>query len=110
MKDKAQELYAKKRAGKEVQKELEPFAMWSFILSIAPFLSVFGLWIPLLNILIGLLLLPAPILSIALGIASFSRIGGRKKYYGKGFAIAGIVISLLEIGIGILGILIFVNL
>ncbi len=97
--DKAQELYSKSKANKEVQKELHPLAMWSFILSIAPFIGfVLYFFIPFLIILIPISFIVSFIFGV---IALFKVSDNKKRYYGKGFAISGIIISSLSLFIGI---------
>lgn len=107
--DKAQQLYSEKKVGKEIEKQLESFAMWSFVLSIAPLGSFLFLLIPILNILFILFLFVAPILSIIFGIIGLKNVGENKKFYGNGFAIAGIIISILEFFICILVIILFIG-
>jgi len=97
MTDKAQELYEKKKTSISSKKDVDQKAMISFILSLAPLWSLFVFWIPFVNFLLIIFLLISPILSIVYGIISISEFDD-KKHFGQGFAIAGIIISVLQIG------------
>lgn len=110
MTDKAQELYKRKKNLKyAVEKKLDEFAMWSFILAVAPFLSLFMVFVPVVNVLFAFLLVPSPILGIIFGVVGLSRIEmDERMLYGRGFAVAGIVISVLQICLGVLAVLFFV--
>ena len=105
--DKAQELYNKSKAKKAIEKELDAFSMWSFILSFAPFYSLFMFAVPLLNVIGFVLLVPTLIVSIILGILSFGRINKDNKKYGKGFSIAGIVISTISLLVLLINVIAF---
>jgi len=76
IKDPAQELYEKKNKKLDLEREVDSYAMWGFILS-------------LFSIYIGFVSLLALILSI-IGLSRITKDNTKK---GKGFAIAGIVIS-----------------
>jgi len=102
MKDKAQELYEKKKTTVSSKKDMDQKAMISFILSLAPLWSLTVIWIPFVNMLLIAFLIVSPILSIIFGILSISEFD-EKKHFGKGFAIAGIIISVLQIAIVFLG-------
>ncbi|MGM5484494.1 MAG: hypothetical protein ACQEP1_01325 [Nanobdellota archaeon] len=91
IKDKASELY--EDDAKEARRDTEPYAMWSFVLSIAPF---FVFFIPFVNFIIPLL----PLASIVLGIVSLNR--DFSEFSGRGFSIAGIIISSIEIILAVL--------
>ncbi len=93
MEDKAQEFYKKSNAQKIIKKELDSFAMWSFLLSIAPILILF----PIINFIIFIIWPILLIISITLGFLSIGRIKKNKLKYGKGFAISGIIISFILI-------------
>ena len=94
MTDKAQEFYENKKASKIAKKEVNIFAMWSFILSLSPIWFWFLFWIPFLNIILGSGLIIMLITSIILGIISLLNFDN-KKHFGKGYAIGGIIISIL---------------
>ena len=89
--DKAQELYNNSNASKQIKKEIHPLAMWSFGFAIAPLFLSFFWSIPILGLIIFLM----PFISICLGSLSLFKIKG--KFIGKGFAIGGIIISIIQL-------------
>ena len=101
--DPAQELYSKSKAAKEIQKDVDPYAMWSFILPFCIFPVAF---FPFLNIMAFFLF---PVISIILGIVGIVKINSEKKTKGKGFAIAGIVLSSLWILLIVVGVIFIMN-
>ncbi|MGM5480749.1 MAG: hypothetical protein ACQESC_04800 [Nanobdellota archaeon] len=103
LQDKSEELYKKKNEKLDLNRDVEPFAMWSFILSLAPIAIIV---VPFIN----LVLVATPFASIVTGIIGIRKCNkNTKKYKGKGFAIAGLVIGLVEILIGVLAIILFVT-
>ena len=94
--DPAQIFYKEKNKGLDLEREVDPYAMWAFVLSLG-FMYLF--MIPF----IGALFIPfCPFVSLVLGIMSLDRIKKRKDLKGKGFAIAAIIISTIQILIGLL--------
>lgn len=102
--DPAQKLYKESKAAKEIKVEIDSYAMWSFGLSLGP---VFSLMLSVLAFIVAPFVLIGLIVSVILGILSISRINQNKKLKGKGFAIAGITLSSLQILFGIFGFLFF---
>lgn len=88
--DPAQEFYKKSKAGKVIKKEMDSFAMWSFFLSILPLFFGYILFFMFFSALTFLF-------SIFFGILSILRIKKDKSKYGLGFAITGIIISVLSL-------------
>ena len=106
--DKAQEFYQEQKASKEAKREIHPYSMWSFVLSMSLLWGIFLILIPIMNIIFAILVVIALIASIVFGILSFEKINKNpQKYWGKGFSIAGITISVIQFLIGIIA-LIFV--
>lgn len=96
--DKAQEFYTGQKASKEAKREIHPYSLWSFLLSISLLWGIFLILIPIMNIVFAILVLIALIASIVFGILSFEKINQNPhKYWGKGFSIAGITISVIQI-------------
>jgi uncharacterized membrane protein len=103
LEDKTQKVYSKQNKDLDIDRDVEPLAMWAFGVSVAPF--VFG-WFPI----IGALFLFAPVVAIILGIVSLNKIKKMpSKLKGRGFAIAAIVIGAVEIILGVLAIIFFVG-
>ena len=94
--DPAQALYREKNKELDLEREVDPYAMWAFALS---FGFIYTSMIPF----IGLLIVPiCPFISVILGITSLNRIKKRKDLKGKGFAIVAIIISGIQIIIGLM--------
>jgi len=85
--DPAQEFYREKNAKYDLDRDVDSYAMWGFFLSWAP--AIFLLGFPPALVLVPFFCLA----SILVSILSLVRIKDNKKLKGKGFAIAGIVIS-----------------
>jgi len=49
--DKAQQLYNKENASKEIKKEIHPYSLWCFIFSISPLGGLFFYIIPIINLI-----------------------------------------------------------
>ena len=93
-KDSAQEYYSKSKAGREVKKEYDSYAVGSFLLFIFAIFSSFFLALPFLGIIV---LLISPLLlvaSIVFGVIGLQNIK-KNKTYGRGYALAGIILSSL---------------
>ena len=102
--DPAQVFYKEKNKDLDLEREVDPYAMWAFALS---FGFIYTSMIPF----IGLLIAPVcPFVSVIFGIMSLNRIKKRKDLKGKGFAIAAIIISGIEILIGLLILMIGIGL
>ena len=94
--DKTEKYYANKNKKLDLGRDVDVYAMWSFLLSISPLVIGFIPFINFLNVL-------TPLASIILGVIGINSIKKEPlKRKGKGFAIAGIVIGSIEIIIGIL--------
>lgn len=103
--DKAQEFYKSQKASKEAKREIHPYSLWSFLLSISLLWGIFLILIPIMNVIFVLLVVLALIVSIVFGILSFEKINQNpQKYWGKGFSIAGITISSIQILVAIIAI------
>lgn len=101
LQDKTQKLYTKQNKDLDLQREVEPLAMWAFACALAPFVLS---WIPV----VGTIFFLAPFAAIILGIIALNRIKQQPKTKkGKGFAIASIAIGALMIFVGIIFIVIF---
>jgi hypothetical protein len=96
--DRAQDLYDKKNKKMDLEREFDNYALISFFMSIGwPFVIAFPF--------IGFLSILLPPVSIVLGAMSLKKIRVDKKLKGRGFAIAGIIISSLTLFFMILGII-----
>ena len=90
--DKASAYYRKKNRRLDLDRKTDPLAVWSFFTPMAAF---FTIGIPIAKFI-------APILAIAaiiLGIASIIRIGENPKLKGMGYAIAGIAMGSVIMGL-----------
>ena len=102
--DPAQIFYKEKNKGLDLEREIDPYAMWAFVLSL-------GFLYPFIIPVFGIFVMPfCPFVSLALGIISLDRIKKRKDLKGKGFAIAAIIISSIQILIGLFAIVLGVSL
>ncbi|MFP4119283.1 MAG: DUF4190 domain-containing protein [Candidatus Woesearchaeota archaeon] len=90
-KDSTEQYYANKNKKLDLGRDVDVYAMWSFLLALSPLVT--GL-IPVINLLNIL----TPFASIILGIIGISSIKSNpSKKKGRGFAIAGIIIGAIEI-------------
>ncbi len=92
--DKATELYTKRNKASGLDKEVHPLAMWGFIASLSPLVIVF---IPFLNFF-TVFLPPVGIILSAIGLSKIKK--EPKKYKGRGFALAGIIVGGVTIVLG----------
>ena len=88
--DPAQELYANRNKSIGLEKSIDTYAIWSFGLTISQFILL-GLWFlfPIFMIL--------SVVGIILGALSLGRISKNSDLKGRGFAIAGIIIGVLQL-------------
>lgn len=109
--DKAQKYYESK-IKKELLKEMDDYAMWSFGIAISPVFFWWVFLIPYVNFLAMAVSVPLFLFSLFLGIMSLVKTNSDKKMKGTGFAITGIAISiiyLITIGIVVFMILTMPN-
>ena len=88
--DQAQKLYEEKNKSLDLNRNIDNYAMWSFGLAISLFILI---GIPFINFLSPVI----SIVAIVFGIISITRIKKDSNFQGKGFAISGIIIGLLEL-------------
>ncbi|MGM5483734.1 MAG: hypothetical protein ACQER9_02340 [Nanobdellota archaeon] len=92
MEDKAQSLYKEKNKKYDLGKDIEPYGMWAFCISLAPLSIIIGFWF-LIPIFIFF-----PYISLILSFISLGKLKeSPEQYKGRGFVIASIILASLQI-------------
>lgn len=105
-KDAAQKYYEESKTHNNLIKEINPFALWSFGIGIAPIFTFWLFIIPIFGIILGLIAIPVFIIGIVLGIMGMIKISQNpQKYNGFGFALTGVILNVIYILLIIIGII-----